>query len=100
MSEIVKELMSIGTMGSLFLAFLIVSLAILGTMVKANMESNSRAIAANNLAMLDNLKLKDKRIEMLESEMKDINNYIKHELQGIINENLRVMQKVLIRLNN
>lgn len=100
MDGIVKALMSVGTMGSLFLAFLIISLVILGTMVKANMESNSRAIAANNLAMLDNLKLKDKRIEMLESEMKDINNYIKHELQGIINENLRVMQKVLIRLNN
>jgi len=100
MEGIVKSLVSMGTVGSLFLAFLIIALAVLGTIIKANMKANNDTIAANNLAMIANLAAKDKRIADLEKEMKVIHSYIQNELKDIISENLRVMQKVLIKLNN
>jgi hypothetical protein len=98
MDEIVKTLVKMGSMGALFLAFLIVALVVLGTIVKSNIEANTKSIAENNKNMLENMKLKDRRIETLESDVKDIHAYIKRELHDIIFETQRVMQKVLSHL--
>ncbi len=99
MEGVIRGLLSMGTIGALFLAFLIIALVVLGHIVKSNMKANSDAITAYNVIMLDSMKAKDKRIELLETDVKEIHNYIKNELQEIIADNKRVMQKVLNHLD-
>ena len=100
MEPIIRQLLSMGTMGALFLAFLIVALVVLGTLVKSNIEANTKAIAENNRAMIENMKAKDKRIETLERDFKDLHSYIKKELRDIILDSQSLMQKVLHHLEN
>jgi hypothetical protein len=84
MVEVLKPLLSQGTIAAVFIAFMILALTYFTIWAKSLIELQ--------------LKAKDKRIEKLESSMDDIQNYIKKELQEIISDNQRVMQKVLNHL--
>jgi hypothetical protein len=84
MVEVLKPLLSQGTIAAVFIAFMILALTYFTIWAKSLIELQ--------------LKAKDKRIEKLENSMDDIQNYIKKELQEIIADNQRVMQKVLNHL--
>jgi hypothetical protein len=84
MVEVLKPLLSQGTIAAVFISFMILALTYFTVWAKSLIELQ--------------LKAKDKRIEKLESSMDDIQNYIKKELQEIISDNQRVMQKVLNHL--
>jgi hypothetical protein len=84
MVEVLKPLLSQGTIAAVFIAFMILDLTYFTIWAKSLIELQ--------------LKAKDKRIEKLENSMDDIQNYIKKELQEIIADNQRVMQKVLNHL--
>jgi len=84
MVEVLKPLLSQGTIAAVFISFMILALTYFTIWSKSLIELQ--------------LKAKDKRIEKLESSMDDIQNYIKKELQEIISDNQRVMQKVLNHL--
>jgi hypothetical protein len=93
MDKIATELMKAGTMGSLFLAFLLIILSYLVIWARKMLEEQKAA----NTQLLEQ---KDRRIDKLELEMFNIQNYIKKELHDIIMENQNVMSKVLFHLEN
>jgi len=93
MDKVVTELMREGTIVALFLAFLIVILSYLVIWARKMLEEQK----ISNAALLEQ---KDKRIDNLEREMFNIQNYIKKELHDIILENQKVMSEVLFHIKN
>ena len=86
MADLLKTLLGQGTIAAVFIAFMIIALAYFTIWAKGLIELQ--------------LKQKDTRIANLETDMKEIQNYIKKELQEIISDNQKVMQKVLNHLEN
>jgi hypothetical protein len=93
MDQIATELMKVGSMGALFLAFLIISFSYMVIWARKMLEDQK----VSNSELLGQ---KDRRIDKLELEMFNIQNYIKNELHDIIIDNQNVMNKVLFHLEN
>jgi len=79
MAEPVAQLMKQGTIGSIFLAVLLIALVMFAGWARGLITSQ--------------LKQKDARIEKLEKDVKELQDFVHEELIDLIKETQRLMQK-------
>ena len=89
MEPIIKSLLSQGTIAALFIASLLVFVVVFTKWAIKLLDEQKEMNAAQ-------LKIKDARIEKLEGEMKEIQNYVKNELHDTI----VATQKIMVQIND
>jgi len=89
MEPIIKTLLGQGTMAALFISSLLVAFVLFTRWAVKLLDEQKEM----NIAQL---KIKDARIEKLEGEMKEIQNYVKNELHDTI----VATQKIMVQIND